>query len=194
MGLVIGVGDKWWGAAVPLETWVDNTTAELLGVVLGWYVVERLGELGARLIEQTYNAQAAAALAEKPPEQQKHPLRRALQWSVGEAAEAQWWVKSHQEVSALTSHSEVRKVGKIMADAQATEAVDRSAKGQRLAVPLPLLATYGARPTVRGSLDMEWRIHAPSNWRPPRALHPGMEQLLRDCLNHALHTLDGHFR
>ena len=42
VGLVIRVSDKWWGAVVPLETWVDNTTAELLGVVLGQYVVERL--------------------------------------------------------------------------------------------------------------------------------------------------------
>ena len=53
---------------MPLETWVDNTTAELLGVVLGRYVVERLRDLGAQSIEQTYDAQAAAALAEKPPE------------------------------------------------------------------------------------------------------------------------------
>ena len=93
VGLVIRVGDKWWGAAVPLETWVDNTTAELLGVVLGRYVVELLRDLGARSIEQAYDAQAAAALAEKPPEQQKHPLRRALQWSVGEAVAAHWWGK-----------------------------------------------------------------------------------------------------
>ena len=180
MGLVIRVSDKWWGAAVPLETWVDNTTAELLGVVLGRCLVERLRDLGARTIEQTYDAQAAAALAEKPPEQQKHPLRRALPWSVGEAAATHWWVKSHQEVSALTSHNHVRKMGNILADAQAREAVDKSAKGQRLAVPLPLSATYGGRPTAQGSVDMEWRIHAPSKWRPPRALHPWMEQLLRE--------------
>ena len=75
MCLVSRVSDKWWGAAMPLETWVDNTTAELLGVVLGRYVVERLRDLDARTIEQAYTAQAAAALAEKPPEQQKHPLR-----------------------------------------------------------------------------------------------------------------------
>ena len=148
MGLVIRVSDKWWGLAVPLETWVDITTAELLGVVLGQYVVERHRDLGVQSIEQTYDVQAAAALAEKPPEQQKHPLRRALQWSVGEAAAAHWWVKSHQEVSALTSHSDVRKMGNILADSQATEAVDRSAKGQRLVVPLSLSATYGARPTA----------------------------------------------
>ena len=86
MGPVIRVSDKWWVAAVPLEARVDNTTAELLGVVLGRYVVERLRDLGARTIEQTCDAQAATALAEKPPELQKHPLRRALQWSVGEAA------------------------------------------------------------------------------------------------------------
>ena len=129
MVLVIRVSDKWWGAAVPLETWVDNTTAELSGVVLGRYVVERLPDLGARMIEQTYDTQTAAALAEKPPEQHKYPLRRALQWSVGEAAAAHWWVKSHQEVSALTSHNDVRKMGNILVDAQATEAVDRSAKG-----------------------------------------------------------------
>ena len=71
-------------------------------------------------------------------------------------------------------------MGNILADAQATEAVARSARGQRLAVPLPLSATYGARPTAQGSVDMEWRIHAPSKWRPLRALHPRMEQLLRE--------------
>ena len=27
---------------------------------------------------------------------------------------------------------------------------------------------------------MEWCIHVPSKWRPPRALHPRMEQLLRE--------------
>ena len=42
VGLVIRVSDKWWGAEVPVETWVGSTTAELLGVVLGRYVVERL--------------------------------------------------------------------------------------------------------------------------------------------------------
>ena len=102
---------------MPLDTWVDNTTAQLLGVVLGQYVVECLRDLGARTIEQAYNTQAAAALAEKPPKQQKHPLRAALYWSVGEAAAAHWWVKSHQEVSALTSHNDVRKMGNILADA-----------------------------------------------------------------------------
>ena len=89
-------------------------------------------------------------------------------------------MKSHQEVSALTSHNDVRKMGNMLTDAQAMEAVDRSAKGQRLAVPLPLSAMYGARPTAQGSADMEWRIHAPSKWRTPRALHPRMEQLLRE--------------
>ena len=122
----------------------------------------------------------ACECGEKPPEQQKHPLKRALQWLVGEVAAAHWLVKSTQEVSTLTSHNNVRKMGNILAHAQATEAVDRSAKGQRLAVPLPLSATYGASPTTRGSAEMEWRIHAPSKWRPPRALHPRMEQLLRE--------------
>ena len=64
VGLVIRVNDKWWGTAMPLETWLDNTTAELAGVVLGRYVVGRLRDLGAWTIEQTYDAQAAAALAQ----------------------------------------------------------------------------------------------------------------------------------
>ena len=89
-------------------------------------------------------------------------------------------MKSHEEVSALTSHNDVRKMGNSLADAQATEGVRRSAKGQRLAVPLPVSAAYGAHPTAQGSADMEWRIHAPSKLRPPRALHPRMEQLLRE--------------
>ena len=63
--------------------------------------------------------------------------------------------KSHQEVSALTSHNDVQKMGNILADAHATEAVDKSAKGQRMAVPLPLLSSYGARPMAQGSADME---------------------------------------
>ena len=49
-------------------------------------------------------------------------------------------------------------------------------------MPLPLPATYGARPTAYGSADMEWRIHTPSKWRLPWALHPRMEQLLRESL------------
>ena len=51
-----------------------------------------------------------------------------------------------------------------------------------MAVPLPLQAMYGARPTARGTLVMEWRIHEPSKWRPPRARHPRMEQLLWESL------------
>ena len=51
---------------------------------------------------------------------------------------------------------------------------------QRRAVPLPLSVTYGARPTVQGSADMEWHIHAPSKRSPRWALHPRMEQLLRE--------------
>ena len=117
VGLVIRVSDKWCWAAVPLETWVEDTTAELLGVVLWLYVVECLRDLGAWVIEQTYDTQAVAAFAEKPPEQQKHPVRRALKWSVGEAAAAHWGVKFHQEVLALTSHNDVRKMGNILADA-----------------------------------------------------------------------------
>ena len=31
VGLVTRIGDRWWGAAVPLPPWVDNTTGELLG-------------------------------------------------------------------------------------------------------------------------------------------------------------------
>ena len=47
-------------------------------------------------------------------------------------------------------------------------------------MPLPLSAACGARPTAQGSADMEWRIQAPSKWRPPQALRPRMEQLLRE--------------
>ena len=60
MGLVIWVSDKWLGAPVPLETWVDNTTAEILGVVLGRHVVEHLRDLGARTREQTYDTRVSA--------------------------------------------------------------------------------------------------------------------------------------
>ena len=71
-------------------------------------------------------------------------------------------------------------MGNIVADTQATDTVGRSARGQRLAMPWPLPATYGARPTAHGSTDIEWHIYAPSKWRPPQALHARMEQLLRE--------------
>ena len=87
-----------------------------------------------------------------------NPVRRVLQWSVGEATATHWWLKSHQEVPPLTSHNDVQKMGNILADTQATEAVDRSARGPRLAVPLPRSATYGARPTAQGLADGGWRI------------------------------------
>ena len=35
VGLVTRIGNKWWGAAIPEEPWVDNTTAKLLGIALG---------------------------------------------------------------------------------------------------------------------------------------------------------------
>ena len=44
------------------------------------------------------HALVAAAVAKMGPERQCHLLRRALQWTVEEAAAAQWWVKSHEEV------------------------------------------------------------------------------------------------
>ena len=125
-------------------------------------------------------AAATAGNEHDPAQHQRHPLRTALQWSVGEAAAAYWWVKSHQKVKAVVTKGDVRKMGKILAGAQATKALAKSVRGQRVAVPLPLQATYGARPMARGSTDMEWCIHEPSKWRPPRALHPRMGQLLRE--------------
>ena len=99
-------------------------------------MADRLQEMGAATVEQAFDAQAAAALADSPPERQRHPLRRALQQSVTEVEATQWWVKSHQEAGGLVTDSAVRIMGNIMADAQATEAVARSARGDRLAVPL----------------------------------------------------------
>ena len=65
-----------------------------------------------------------------------------MQLSVGEATAVHWLVKSQKEVSALVREGDVRKMGNILADAEATDAATRSARGQRSAVPLPLLATY----------------------------------------------------
>ena len=126
VGLVVRIGDRWWGAAVPLPPWIDNTTGELPGISLGRLVVDRLREMGAATVEQ----------ADSPPERQRHPLRRALQQSVAEVEATQWWVKSHQEAGGLVTDNAVRIMGNVLADAQATEAVARSAHGDRLAVPL----------------------------------------------------------
>ena len=117
------IADKLWEAAVPLETLVENTTADLLGIVLGKYVVERLRDLKARSIEPTYDAQAAVAFGEMPPERQRHPLWRALQWSINEAAQANRWMKLHQEVKALVTEGDVQKMDNILVDGQATQAV-----------------------------------------------------------------------
>ena len=67
VGLVTRIGDRWWGAAVPLPPWVDNTTGELLGIFLGRHVAARLQEMGAAFVEQAFDAQAAAVLADSPP-------------------------------------------------------------------------------------------------------------------------------
>ena len=132
---------------------VDNTTAELLGIALGRHVVARLHRMGAQTVEQVCVAEGAAA-AEAPPERQKHPLRRALQWAIEESAVAHWLVKSHEEVSSLVSEGDVRKMGNILVDAQPTDALRRSAHGERVAVPLQLLPTFGVRPTAQGADGM----------------------------------------
>ena len=180
VGLVVRIGDRWWGAAVPLPPWIDNTTGELLGISLGRLVVDRLREMEAATVEQAFDAQAAAVLADSPPERQRHPLRRALQQSVAEVEATQWWVKSHQEAGGLVTDSAVRIMGNVLADAQATEAVARSARGDRLAVPLQVPPTYGVRPTPGGTERLEWPIHEPDRWRPPRSIHPRMKQLLQE--------------
>ena len=64
---------------------MDNATAEVLGIALRRYVVERLRDLGVQLPKQAYHAQAVAALAEMP-QNGSHTLWRALQWFVDEAA------------------------------------------------------------------------------------------------------------
>ena len=180
VGLVVRIGDRWWGAAVPLPPWIDNTTGELLGISLGRLVVDRLREMEAATVEQAFNAQAAAVLADSPPERQRHPLRWALQQSVAEVEATQWWVKSHQEAGGLVTDSAIRIMGNVLADAQATEAVARSARGDRLAVPLQVPPTYGVRPTPGGTERLEWPIHEPDRWRPPRSIHPRMKQLLQE--------------
>ena len=174
------IGDNRWGAAVPRETLVDHTGADLLGTMLGRYAGKPLRDFGARLVEHAYDVLAAVTLAEMLPERQRHPLKRALRSSIGEVAAAHWWVKSNQEVSALVTQEDVLKMGNISADAQATEVSPWSAKGRCMAVPPPVQAMYGARPTAQGSTYMEWCIHARSTWRPPRVLHARMEQFLRE--------------
>ena len=58
VGLMIRVGDKWLGAAVLLQTWVDNTTTELLGVV--GVVNDQVGASGVQSsgpVDQVHGAQ-----------------------------------------------------------------------------------------------------------------------------------------
>ena len=178
--MVITIGAKWWGAVVPLETCVDNTTAELLGVVLGRYVVERLCDLGAGSIEQTYDTQAAAALAEKPPERPRHPLRRALQWSVREC-------RGGALVGAVSPGSVgLGDKGRCPEDGQH----HGGRAGHRACSQEHQRAMYAgataAASNVWGASDSprlggHGVAHTePSKWRPPRALHPRMEQLLRE--------------
>ena len=180
VGLVTRIGNLWWGAAVPLPPWVDNTTGELLGISLGRHVAHRLREMGAASVEQAFDAQAAAALADAPPERQHHPLRKALQQSVTSIDATQWWVKSHQELRFLETERDVRVMGNILANAQATEAVARSMRGDRLAVPLQVPPTCGVSPAEGGTKKMEWPIHEPAKWRPPRHIHPRMRRLLQE--------------
>ena len=64
VGLVTRIGGRWWGMAVPLEPWVDNTTGELLGITLKRHIVAHRSGMGAAGLEHAYDAQAAAVLAE----------------------------------------------------------------------------------------------------------------------------------
>ena len=68
-------------------------------------------------MEQVFDAQAAALLADSPPERQRHPLRKALQQSVTAVEATQWWVKSHQEAGGLVTDRAERVMGNILADA-----------------------------------------------------------------------------
>ena len=163
---------------MPLPPWFDNTTGELLGISLGRHVAARLQEMGVAFVEQAFDAQAAAVLADSPPKRQRRPLRKALQQSVSAVEATQWGVKSHHEAGSLVTDKAVRVMGNILADAQETEVVARSARGDKLAVPLPVPPTYGVRPTEGGTERLEWPIHEPDRWRPPRSIHPSMRQLL----------------
>ena len=72
-------------------------------------------------------------------------------------------------------------MGYVLADTQATTmttAVMRSAEIARMAVPLQAPQTHGLLPRGGRQEHMERHIHDPEKWRPPRALHPCMEQLL----------------
>ena len=101
---MVRIRDRWWGATVPLEPWVEITTGELLGMALGWHVAARMTELGAVKVEFMYNVQAVHGGASRRfagdtlPECQRHPLQRALQWVVEEVPASHWWMWGHQEV------------------------------------------------------------------------------------------------
>ena len=100
---------------VPLESWGDNTTVELL-CALGRHVLASLSEMGAKGREHCYDVHMLVALANSPPQRQCYPFLRALQWAIEEAV-AHWWTKSHQEVFRLLTHGNVPILGNVLADA-----------------------------------------------------------------------------
>ena len=97
VGLVVQMGDTWWGLAVPLPPELDNTTAELLALALGLWIAGSLRDLGARAGEVVYDARAAEFLVEGCLYRQQDPLRKAIQWSVTPSEAVHWWVQLHVE-------------------------------------------------------------------------------------------------
>ena len=75
--MVVRINSRWRRVAVLLEAWVVNTTAELLGSVLGRHIAERLQVMGAAVLKLVYDAQAAAVLVVVPLQHQCHPLHTA---------------------------------------------------------------------------------------------------------------------
>ena len=113
------------------------------------------------------------------------PLSKAIQWSVTPSEAVHWWVPGHVEAPDNDEDYERRRQGNAWADGYAEVATRKSACGHRVALPLSLGGAYGSR-RADGLGRMEWRIHRPGYWRPPRKMDSSFEEQLTAYLEDAL--------
>ena len=165
-GVVVQIDDT-SGGWVPVPPEMDNTTAELLAVGLGRWIAGCLGDLGAQAREVVYDAQAAESLVVGCQYRQRAPLWKEIQLSVTPSEAVHWWVRGHVEAPREDEDYECPPQGNAWTDGYAEVAALKSTRGHRVALPSSLRAVYASR-RADGPGKMEWHIHRPGYWRPPR--------------------------
>ena len=163
-GLVVHMNDTRWGVVVPLPPEMDNTMAELL----------HPGSRDASGTSEHGQGRWYVTLKRRSPwwwgaRIDSDPLWKAIQWSVTPSEAVHWWVRGHVQAPDNDEDYERRRQGNAWADEYAEVAARKSARGHRVALPLSLGAAYGSR-RADGPGKMEWRIHKPGYWRPPRQM------------------------